>query len=214
MPHFPQMTKTRIFVFISCLSAVIQAVAASSQQPQVNRLQAVTTEVLDAIYAESAASLSNEEKQARVRAVLEENYDLNVIIRRVIGRNWRRLDGSQQEKVLELVKQLVVKAYVDSMNGRERPELSFGEAIQISDKRMEIPSTVTSDGTSVSVLYRLGRMRSGWQIYDVVAENISVVANYRQQIDDHFRKGSAEELITRLEGLINEEEITDEALQL
>jgi len=208
------MLKPHIFIFIFCLSAVIQAVAASSQQPQVNRLQAVTTEVLDAIYAESAASLSKEEKRARVRAILEENYDLSVIIRRAIGRNWRRLDGSQQEKVLELVKQLVVKAYVDSMNGRERPELNFGEAIQISDKRMEIPSTVVSDGTSVSVLYRLGRMRSGWQIYDVVAENISVVANYRQQIDDHFRNGSAEELITRLEELLNKEEITDETLQL
>ena len=208
------MLKPHILIFIFCLSFEIQAIAASSQQPQVAQLQAVTTEVLDAIYADSAASLSNEEKQARVRAVLEENYDLNVIIRRAIGRNWRRLDGSQQEKVLELVKQLVVKAYVDSMNGRERPELSFGEAIQISDKRMEIPSTVTSDGTSVSVLYRLGRMRSGWQIYDVVAENISVVANYRQQIDDHFRKGSAEELISRLKELINKEEITDETLQL
>ena len=208
------MTKTLIFIVISCLSAAIQAFAASSQQPQVARLQAVTTEVLDAIYSESGASLSKEEKQAKVRAVLEENYDLSVIIRRAIGRNWRRLDSSQQEKVLELVKQLVVKAYVDSMNGRERPELSFGEAIQISDKRMEIPSTVMSEGTSVSVLYRLGRMRSGWQIYDVVAENISVVANYRQQIDDHFRKGSAEELITRLEELLNKEEITDETLQL
>lgn len=208
------MTKTRTLIFVYCLFAAIQAFAAPSQQSQIARLQAVTSGVLDAIYAESAASLSKGEKQAKVRAVLEENYDLSVMIRRAIGRNWRRLEGSQQEKVLELVKQLVVKAYIDNMIGRERPKVTFGEAVQISDKRMEIPSTVTSDGTSVSVLYRLGRMRSGWQIYDVVAENISVVANYRQQIDDHFRKGSAEELITRLEELLNKEDIKDETMQL
>ncbi|MFP4261148.1 MAG: phospholipid-binding protein MlaC [Opitutales bacterium] len=208
------MPKSQILIFISCLAAAMQAFAASATQPQVDQLKATTVDVLDAIYADSAESLSKEEKQARVRAVLEKNYDLDVIIRRAIGRNWRQLDSSQQEKVLELVKQLVVKAYVDNMNGRERPEVRFDEAIQISDKRMEVPSTVTSEGTSVSVLYRLGRLRSGWQIYDVVAENISVVANFRQQIDDHFRKGSAEGLIERLEELLNKEKITDETLQL
>lgn len=208
------MPKSQILIFISCLAAAMQAFAASATQPQVDQLKATTVDVLDAIYADSAESLSKEEKQARVRAVLEKNYDLDVIIRRAIGRNWRQLDSSQQEKVLELVKQLVIKAYVDNMNGRERPEVRFDEAIQISDKRMEVPSTVTSEGTSVSVLYRLGRLRSGWQIYDVVAENISVVANFRQQIDDHFRKGSAEGLIERLEELLNKEKITDETLQL
>ena len=208
------MSRTPILIFTLCLSVIGHALAASASQPQVARLQAATAQVLGAIYADEAQSLSNEEKQAKVRTALEQEYDLSVMIRRAIGRNWRRLDSSQQERVLELTKQLVVKAYVDNMNGRERPEVSFGEAIQISDKRMEIPSTVTSDGTSVSVLYRLGRMRSGWQIYDVVAENISVVANYRQQIDDHFRKGSADELVTRLEELLNKEKITDETLEL
>ena len=32
-------------------------------------------------------------------------------------------------------------------------------------------------------------MDSGWQIYDIVAENVSMSSNYRGQIDDHFRKG-------------------------
>jgi phospholipid transport system substrate-binding protein len=208
------MPKPQVIIFFSCFVAAMQVFAASATQTHVDQLKATTTDVLDAIYADSAQPLSKKEKQARVRAVLEKNYDLDVIIRRAIGRNWRQLDSSQQEKVLELVKQLVIKTYVDNMNGRERPEVRFGEAIQISDKRMEVPSTVTSEGTSISVLYRLGRLRSGWQIYDVVAENISVVANFRQQIDDHFRKGSAEALITRLEELLNKEEIANETLQL
>ena len=112
--------------------------------------------------------------------------------------------------MVELVKQLVVKAYVDGMKDQSRPEITFGEVIEITDKRMEIPSTVDLGDKKVNVLYRLGRMRSGWQIYDVVAEDISVVSNYRQQIDDHFRKGDAEELINKLKELLTKDKIDED----
>lgn len=200
-------------VFWLCLLCPWLLFAAPAES-QVAKLDATINQALNAIYAEEGEALSKEEKQARVRGVLEENYDLNVIIRRAIGRNWNKLNSEEQVEVLELVKQLVVKAYVDNMNGRSRPDVSFGEPIMISNKRMEIPSTVVSEGTPISVLYRLGRLESGWQIYDVVAEDISVVANYRQQIDDHFRQGSGRELITRLKELLEKKAIKDETLSL
>ena len=75
---------------------------------------------------------------------------------------------------------------------------------------MEIKSTVLLGEQTFYILFRLGRMRSGWQIYDIVAEgSISVVSNYRQQFDDHFRKGSGAELITRLEDLLLQDIINE-----
>jgi ABC-type transporter MlaC component len=106
-----------------------------------------------------------------------------------------------------------VKAYVKGMNGESKPEVQLGETIEITGKRMEIPSKVKMDEKTVNVLYRLGRMKSGWQIYDIVAEDISMVANYRQQIDDHFRKGDGQDLINKLNELLTKEDI-DEEIQL
>jgi len=192
------------------LLSLIAASTAQANQAELNKLRGTVDAALDAIYGECCADLSKEDKQARVRDVLESNYDLNVIIRRAIGRNWRRLSNSQQDEVLDLVKQLVVKAYVDGMQDKTRPEVEFGEVIEITDKRMEIPTTVDLGDKKVNVLYRLGRMKSGWQIYDVVAEDISVVSNYRQQIDDHFRKGDADGLITKLKELLTKGEIDED----
>lgn len=197
-------------ILLLCLFA---ATAVQANQAELNKLRATVDAALEAIYGECCADLSKEEKQAKVREVLESNYDLNVILRRAIGRNWRELNRSQQDEVLELVKQLVVKAYVDGMKDKKRPNIEFGEVIEITDKRMEIPSTVDLGDKKVNVLYRLGRMKSGWQIYDVVAEDISVVSNYRQQIDDHFRRGDAEELITKLKELLTKEK-TDEDIRI
>lgn len=192
------------------LLSIFAATTALANQAELKKLRGTVDAALEAIYGECCADLSKEEKQAKVREVLESNYDLNVILRRAIGRNWRELNRSQQDEVLELVKQLVVKAYVDGMKDKKRPNIEFGEVIEITDKRMEIPSTVDLGDKKVNVLYRLGRMKSGWQIYDVVAEDISVVSNYRQQIDDHFRRGDAEELITKLKELLTKEKIDED----
>ena len=55
--------------------------------------------------------------------------------------------------------------------------------------------------------YKLARMQSGWELYDLVAEEISLVSNYRQQFDDHFRRGNAAKLIEKLEELLNHEKL-------
>lgn len=179
-------------------------------EEQVAKLESTIEAALDVIYAEGNASLSVDAKQSKVRDLLEARYDLNVIIRRAIGRNWQRMSASEQTRVVDLVKQLIVKAYVNGVDGTERPNVSLGKLVKISDKRAEIDSTVQLDGKTYHVLYRLGRMASGWQIYDIVAENISVVSNYRQQIDDHFRRGDAKGLISRLEKLLEEDEINED----
>jgi phospholipid transport system substrate-binding protein len=174
------------------------------------KLRRTVDAALEAIYGECCADLGAEEKRARVRAAVEENFSLEHIIRRAIGRNWQKMTEAEREQVVELIARLVVKSYVNSLDGKERPEVSFGETVEISDKRIEVPSTVVADGETYSILYRLGRMRSGWEIYDIVAEGISVVSNYRQQFDEHFRGGDAAGLIARLEELLEKEDMGDE----
>ncbi|HKK19227.1 MAG TPA: ABC transporter substrate-binding protein [Opitutales bacterium] len=196
--------------YLVLLMGFFAAATAQASQAELNKLRSTVDAALDALYGECCADLPKEEKRVKVRSILEKNYDLSVIIRRAIGRNWSELNESQQEQVLDLVKQLIVKAYVDGMKDQTRPEVEFGEVIEITDKRMEIPSTVDLGDKQVNVLYRLGRLKSGWQIYDVVAEDISVVSNYRQQIDDHFRKGDAEGLITKLKELLTKDEIDED----
>ncbi|MDA9317512.1 ABC transporter substrate-binding protein [Puniceicoccaceae bacterium] len=172
-----------------------------------DKLENAITKALNVLYGDRCTDLSLEEKQAKVRESLEADYDLDVLIRRIIGRNWRILSETEQKQVLELVKQLVVKAFVNGLAGEIRPEVEMGKAILIADNRLEVESTVALNESTFYVTYRLGRMSSGWQIYDIVAENISVVSNYRQQIDDHFRKRTSAELITRLESMLKNNDL-------
>jgi phospholipid transport system substrate-binding protein len=183
--------------------------ALHASKPQVERLSETVEAALDVVYGDCCVNATLAEKQQKVRELLESRYDFSVLLRRAIGRNWNLMSEGEQVQVLDLVERLVVKAYVESLDGKVRPEVSFEKPLSISDKRMEIPSTIVVDGKPIYVLYRMGLMESGWQIYDIVAEGISVVSNYRQQFDDHFRKGNGAELIVKLEELLNKNDNID-----
>ena len=187
-------------------------VAVAGEQA-VAQLTGAVDAALDALYADGSEQMSSAQKQAKVRAVFEQSYDLTILIRRSMGRNWKRLEADQQARVSELIKQLIVKSYVEGLDGQARPQVSYGDVLQVSAKRLEVPSTIVLGEKTFHLLYRLGRLKSGWQIYDIVAEDISVVSNYRQQFDDHFRKSNGAQLIEKLEQLLNQQGL-NEAIKL
>src|SRR5438094_10589153 len=57
---------------------------------------------------------------------------------------------------------------------------------------------LTKNGTEVPVESRMLRHGDRWLIYDVVIENVSLIANYRSQFDRIVRTSSYEELVRRL----------------
>jgi phospholipid transport system substrate-binding protein len=57
---------------------------------------------------------------------------------------------------------------------------------------------VTSKGTQVPVEARVLRRGERWLMYDVLIENVSLVASYRSQFDRVIRTSSFEELVRRL----------------
>ena len=201
------MHTTRFYFFLSvCLLA--SSLLAGAKSPA-EKLAGTVDAALEVVYGDRFASYSAKDKQEEVLRLLEANFDTTVLIRRAIGRNWKLMNADEQEQLLDLVKKLVIKAYVQGMDAKERPVVSFQDLIEVSPKRIEIPSTVVLDGTSIRVLYRMGMMKSEWEIFDIVTEDISVVSNFRQQFDDHFRNGNGEQLIVKLQKLLDKEELDE-----
>lgn len=190
-----------------CTIFVLFAAVVSAQADESAKLSATIDAALNVIYLPDYAAYSLDQKQAEVRKILENNYDLEVVIRRSVSRNWSLLTVEQQVQVRNLIDRLIVKSFVEGLEGQARPVVLCGEVVEVTNKRIEIPVVINfAGGNSLNVLYRFGRLEKGWQIYDIVAEDISIVSNYRQQFDDHFRKGSGAQLIEKLEKLLKQED--------
>jgi len=60
-----------------------------------------------------------------------------------------------------------------------------------------VPTSMLYQGGRYSVTYRM-EQAGGWRIVDVVIEGVSMIANYRTQLDAQFKKGGANAVISSL----------------
>jgi phospholipid transport system substrate-binding protein len=63
---------------------------------------------------------------------------------------------------------------------------------------VDVTTTTLYQGNRYSVIYRLEQEES-WRTTDVVIEGVSMVANYRSQLDPVFKRGGAEAVLKSLE---------------
>ena len=157
--------------------------------------------VLEILYSES------QDIDKEILAYLSKNYNLNIIIRRTLGRNWNKIDSAHQNKVVELIKRLVLRAYIDGMHGKMKPEIKYSKTRYLSKKRAEVPTFVYLSDKPLALTYRVGLVSDQWEIFDIVVENISIVLTYRNQFDAFFDNNTSEALIEKLETLMTNENL-------
>ena len=165
------------------------------------QIKETSENVLEILYSDS----QNIEKE--ILDYLSDNYNLDIIIRRTLGRNWNKIHSEHQQRVVALIKRLVLRAYIDGMRGKIKPGIQYSDTRFISTKRAEVPTFVYFSDTPIALSYRVGLVSGQWEIFDIVVENISIVLTYRNQFDVFFTKNTSDTLIEKLETLLTNENL-------
>ena len=88
-----------------------------SQEGEADKLKNTMNAALDVLYLEAYADYTYEQQQTAVQALLEESYDLTVIIRRALARNWNLLSADEQVRVAHIrTDRMVIQATAASDN--------------------------------------------------------------------------------------------------
>lgn len=164
--------------------------------------RAIVTSAMGEVLAIADAGESDkagESREARLRAVLDGYFDLNLITRHAIGPGWRQFSVAEQDRAVDLFRNLFLRTYASRLAGHERPHISYGATLKITEDRSEVSTTVALGTKTYAVAYRLERRPNGWRIYDVIVEGISFVGNYRAQFDELFQSKGAADVLRVLE---------------
>ena len=143
-------------------------------------------------------ALARQDRRAAVRKIAHEAFDVTETAKRVLARHWQARTPAEREEFTQLFADLLERTYIARMDeyGGERIRY-VGESMdgELATVRARI---LTRTGTEVPVESRMVRRGERWLIYDVLIENVSLIANYRSQFDRIVRANSYEELIRRL----------------
>lgn len=179
--------------FLLLLPLLFSTYAAAATADAQQKLQSAITEVLAvADRAANRAVLAQ-----KVRPVLQRNVSFETMTKRAVGPGWRSFSPKEQQQATDLFTTLIIRTYSNKFTPGERPVINYRGAVDLGSGRVDVPSNMVYKGSRYSVTYRMEQV-SGWQITDVVIEGVSMIANYRSQLDAQFKRGGAPAVINSL----------------
>ena len=138
-----------------------------------------------------------EEKRSLLQKVIGERFDYEEMGKRTLGLHWRDLNDAQQKEFVELFQNFLSNTYAGNVDGYSGEQVEY-----LKERRKgefaEVQTKVMSPKIEVPLDYRLMRKSTGWMVYDVVIDGVSLVKNFRGQFDRIIRGSSFQGLLDKL----------------
>jgi phospholipid transport system substrate-binding protein len=137
-----------------------------------------------------------------VNDVAVPHFDVPYIGRLVLGRNAKTATDDQRTRFQNAFKDMLIRSYATAL-------LDNYETVKLSWQPLRSTAGATDVTVNVSLLrdgkqpvpvgFVMHLVGSDWKIYDITVENISVVLNFRTQINAEIQKNGLDSVITRME---------------
>ena len=198
------MTWLRDYMRILPLGLLALLLAAPAQADNPTE---IVKQSIDAVYDELRANKERaQEEPDFVIGVIEDKIlpgvDLDGMARLVLARHWRDASDEQRERFTEGFKNTLLQAYGVQLADHLDKDVRVIERRSRQDERMAVVATevvMGSGQSNIQVNYRLRPVNGEWKVFDVEAEGLSFVGNFRTRFNEEINRDGLDALIARLE---------------
>jgi phospholipid transport system substrate-binding protein len=185
------------FLVLALAFSFVDISVAGESTASVGPLERVKSSV-SRVLAIQASPMGSDERRTRIVRVTHELVDINEMARRALGHHWQGLSRIEQDEFVRLFTDILDRALEAGTDRYTNEKIAFlGD--EIVGARAHVRSRViTHRGTEMSVDYRLYERSARWAVYDVVWDNVSVVASCRSQFNSVIRTTSFAQLLERM----------------
>lgn len=173
----------------------------SSGQPTESPTEVVRSTLTEVFRILEDEKLKGPAKLMPRRRMLEEviaaHFDYTEMSKRVLAAHWAPLTDGERAEFVELFKNFLSDRYADKVEGYSGQQV-FYLSERIEGNYAEVRTELRSSKVEIPMDYRLHMKDGTWHAYDIIADGISLVKNYRSQFDKIIRSDSYQELVRRL----------------
>jgi phospholipid transport system substrate-binding protein len=178
-----------ILLAFSIVPVLTQAKASPDAAKQF--IKTITDEAIHVIVDDNISEL---QKEAVLSSILAESVDTKWISKFTMGRHWRNASDRQKREYQELYKKFLIATYVPKFKEFTNEEIVINKSIkEAEDEYLVQTKIVQEDEKEIEIDYRIRKYEDGtYQIYDVIAEGISLITTQRSEFSSILsRKGVA-----------------------
>jgi len=190
------LMKTIFFTFILSTLFTMQALAADQSPKQV--VVSTIQSIIDVLEARKDTSAISEEDREGIRKVVSGRFDYREMSRRSVGKPWREMDAKKQSSFTDIFRQVLEYSYGNQLAGYNGQKLVFEDAEFRKDKA-RVKGEVIDANKSIPMEYRLHETKTGWQVYDIKIEGVSMVTTFQKDFKSIINKEGIDGLMSTLE---------------
>ena len=135
---------------------------------------------------------------AAIAKLSEQIFDFGETAKRSLGQHWEARTAVERAEYVRLFTDLIQRSYISRVDRYGAEKMLFrGDTID-GDHAVVRTALILSDGSEMTLDYKMRHTSDRWQVYDINIEGVSLVSNYRSQFNKVIRSESYEALIARL----------------
>ena len=156
----------------------------------------------EAVKLLASKDLSAPEKQEGFTSLIERDFDMKLIGRFVLGKNWRAATESEKSEYLELFQKYIINTYQKRIGDYSGENLNIVKAKPLNNKEFLVNSVIVRPkGPKIQLDWRVRKSKSGeLKIIDIIVENVSMALTHRDEFSSVISQngGKVEGLLQKL----------------
>jgi phospholipid transport system substrate-binding protein len=191
---------SKYLILFSLLVFTRMAVGAQLLAPDA-LARSVSEDVLAQIRADKEIQAGNTKKILElVEAKVLPHFSFPLMTRLAMGRNWRMANAEQQQRLIGEFRTLLLQTYTTALTQYRNQTVDFKPVrMAAADADVVVQSLIKQpSGAPVAIDYSMEKTDSGWKVYNVKIEGISLVENYRGTFNTEIQKHGVDGLIKSL----------------
>jgi phospholipid transport system substrate-binding protein len=194
-----RVLKSICILFCCLFFGTFSAASASLDMSPTAQLRPVLEDLTAVLSDESLQGDKHREaRRSRIMEQIQRGFDFREMSRRVLGKTWKKIESKDQDYFTELMTELLENVYIGRLEGYSDQSVEYaGE--KVKGKRAQVTTFVSDKDIKIPVHYLMQLGGSGWMVYDINIEGVSLIRNYQQQFKSILRKDKFEGLVKVLE---------------
>jgi phospholipid transport system substrate-binding protein len=182
------------------LLACAPAWAAAQETPD-QLVKRIADEVIAIVKQDKDLQAGNQRKVVELaEAKVLPHFDFARMTRLAVGRSWRDANEQQRQALVKEFRTLLVRTYSSSLSAYRNQTIEVKPTrMNPQDKEATVRTAVIQQGgPPIPIDYAMAREESGWKVYDVIVDGVSLVTTYRGSFNEQIQKGGIDGLLKTL----------------
>jgi len=196
MTSFTRSTASRLAAALFCAFLALVAMPVRAAEGPRDVVAGAMTDILGVLKNKEMSSVDRLEK---IETIAYAHFDFESMSRFVLAKNYSSLNDTQRKSFEEEFRKHISLTYGRRVENYSNESIETGEAREERNKDVTVQTKILGGAANgARIDYRMRQKDGSWQVIDVIIEGVSLVSNFRSQIQEIISSKGTDKLIQLL----------------